>query len=62
MTTMYRAEVYKGQGLRQRWRFRIIAVTNGQIVEASEPYFSKWNAKRAIRRRYPAIRIDTVNV
>jgi uncharacterized protein YegP (UPF0339 family) len=57
--SMYRAEVYKGRGLRQRWRFRIVA-SNGQIVEASEGYFSKWNAKRAIRRRYGDIRIDTV--
>ncbi|MDH4038831.1 MAG: YegP family protein [Candidatus Krumholzibacteria bacterium] len=60
MNDLYRAEVYKGRGLRQRWRFRIIARANGQIVEASEGYYSKWNAKRAIRRRYPNVQIETV--
>ena len=53
-----KAVIYKdGSGRRQCWRFRIVA-GNNEIVEASEPYFSRWNCKRAIRKRYPGIPIE----
>jgi uncharacterized protein YegP (UPF0339 family) len=59
--TLYVAQIYRDRSVnrRQRWRFRIVA-SNGRIVEASEPYFSVWNCKRAVRRRYPDVTIRRV--
>jgi len=49
---MRRVQVYRGKGIVQPWRYRVVAA-NGEVVESSEGYFSKWNAKRAARRNHP---------
>jgi uncharacterized protein YegP (UPF0339 family) len=43
-------EVYKDKSKTlQPWRFRAKS-SNGETMFTSEGYFSKWNAKRAIKR------------
>ena len=51
------AEIYRDKAY--CWRYRIRA-GNNEIVATSEPYFSKWNAKRAVRRLYPDAEIEIV--
>ena len=52
--------VYKGDGGRQRWRWRVVS-SNGQIVASSgEAFFSKWNAKRAARKTFPGLAVREV--
>ena len=52
--------VYKGDGGRQRWRWRVVS-SNGQIVASSgEAFFSKWNAKRAPRKTFPGLAVREV--
>ena len=52
-------QIFKGAGGRQRWRFRVVS-SNGQIVAASEGYYSKWNAKRAAKKLHPGLAIRVV--
>jgi uncharacterized protein YegP (UPF0339 family) len=48
-------ELFKGSGS-QPWRFRLVG-GNGEVMSQSEGYASKWNAKRAARRAFPALEI-----
>ena len=51
-------QIYKGKGLRWRWR---VVSSNGQVVAASgEAFFSKWNAKRAARKTFPGLAVREV--
>lgn len=44
----------------RRWRVTIRG-DNGEPVATSEPYFSKWNAKRYVRKFWPQVtRYETV--
>jgi len=53
-----KVQIFKGNG-RQPWYIRLVS-GNGQILNISEGYFSKWNAKRAARKVFPDIRIEVV--
>lgn len=46
-------QIFRGGGA-QPWYVRLVSV-NGQTLTISEGYFSKWNAKRAARRMFPAL-------
>jgi uncharacterized protein YegP (UPF0339 family) len=48
-------EIYKGKG-RNPWYVRVIA-PNNQVILTTEGYFSKWNAKRAVRRMFGDVEI-----
>lgn len=48
-----RAVVYKSKN---GWRVRLVG-SNGEKVSASEPYFSKWNAKRAAGTMFPTFEL-----
>lgn len=50
--------IVKGQG-RHPWYVRLVS-PNGQVLSISEGYFSKWNAKRAARKMYPALSVKEV--
>jgi uncharacterized protein YegP (UPF0339 family) len=53
-------EIFKSATQPQRtqpWYVRLVA-DNGAILNRSEGYFSKWNAKRAAQRMYPGLRIE----
>ena len=41
------------------WYVRLIA-SNGEKLTVSEAYYSKWNAKRAARRVFPALPVEYV--
>lgn len=45
----------------QPWYVRLVSQQNGQTLNVSEGYFSKWNAKRAAKRVYPHLRITDFN-
>ena len=45
---------------RRLWYWRIVA-SNGQVVASSEGYATKWNAKRAATKLYPALQIKEVS-
>jgi uncharacterized protein YegP (UPF0339 family) len=49
-------EIFKSKGSLKRWYFHVKA-GNGKITNASEGYYSKWNAKRAAKRSFPHIPI-----
>lgn len=51
-----RVELFKGE---DGWRLRLKA-RNGRILTVSEAYFSKWNAKRAARKNFPAVELREV--
>lgn len=51
-------EIFKGEG-REPWRVRLVG-RNGEILNVSEGYFSKWNAKRAARRVFPNLELREV--
>lgn len=44
-------EIYRDTA--DEWRYRVIARNGRVISDGSEGYYSKWNAKRAVRRLYP---------
>ena len=48
-----RVELFRGEG-RQPWYLRLVAA-NGKVLNVSEGYFSKYNAKRAARKALPNI-------
>lgn len=50
-------QIYRGKGFTSRWRYRVVAA-NGEIVDASQAYYSKWNAKRAARNNHPDLPIQ----
>lgn len=53
MSSSHTIQVYRGAGLIQPWRYRVVSA-NGQIVSVpGEGYFSPWNAKRAARKLHP---------
>ena len=57
---MKTVHIFKGKGLIQPWRIRVVA-SNGKVVsDGGEGYFSKWNAKRAARKNFPDLPIKVV--
>ena len=57
---MKTVHIFKGKGLVQPWRIRVVA-GNGKVVsDGGEGYFSKWNAKRAARKNFPDLPIKVV--
>ena len=50
---MKTVQIFKGSG-RQPWYVRLVS-SNGQILNVSEGYFSKWNAKRAATKMFPGL-------
>lgn len=55
---MKTVQIFKGSG-RQPWYVRLVS-SNGQILNVSEGYFSKFNAKRAAARMFPGVDIKFV--
>lgn len=49
---MQKATIFRG--LNKKWYYRIHA-GNGEPIASSEPYFSKWNAKRAVKKNFPSV-------
>lgn len=56
---MHYAEVWKGRKqkgqLKAKWYYHIREKYSGQVVSPSEGYYSKWNAKRAIKKNHPDV-------
>ena len=48
-----RVEIFKGEG-RQPWFIRLMA-DNNKVLNVSEGYATRWNAKRAARKALPNI-------
>ena len=49
-------ELYKGAG-RRPWRIRLVG-GNGEILNISQGYATKWNAKRAARKVFPQLELN----
>jgi uncharacterized protein YegP (UPF0339 family) len=47
-------ELFKGRG--GKWRYRLVG-GNGEKQTASQPYFSKGNARRGARSAHPGVRV-----
>lgn len=55
---MHRAELYRS---RDGWRYRVRS--GSEVIDGSEAYYSKWNARRGLRKNHPEIsKADTVVV
>lgn len=54
-----RVEIFKGQGHVQNWYVRLVS-GNNKVLNVSEGYFSKWNAKRAAKKTFPGVEIKYV--
>ena len=54
---MSRIEIFRGETGR-KWYWRVRA-ENGQIAATGgQGYYSKWNAKRAARKQFPALAVS----
>jgi uncharacterized protein YegP (UPF0339 family) len=56
-----KVELYRDEGEKKRWRWRVRAGNSEITASSGESFWSKWNAKRAAKKQFPDAEIVTVD-
>ena len=57
---IFRSNMNKYPGKKKEWYVRLIA-GNGETLNTSEGYATKWNAKRAAKKVFPLLEIEYID-